>query len=362
MIDGNLQYIADSLLVEKIFLIDIGINKKAGVADGLLGSISGSIMDWAKQHIDTSSGVSGIISSLADIMVPGVLFKINPVLGGLGTIAQALGFSPSGIIKKIMQLVHQKLSNGTLPTMDEVNSVGKEAVAAEAGPMTVEADMLSLLHEIEKRGQLVRLIRTAQRSSQTLPEIPFFGGEGGVIERIFGQLFKMGAKNKAKWLLGGFIVWIIKTILLGAGLVAAGEKVVSLFDKESPIQTPKDGLIYSKYETPTEPETTKQAPFSTKLTPTGRGEDIHVNDHKTSTWIVPMIDGSVENTLLAWAKDIYKELAGKEDQIISNKAFNKTVEQMKHGLDYSKSNQLTIPSQFKSRKQIVDQFASDINI
>lgn len=364
MIDGNLQYVADSLLIEKIFLIDMGINKRAGMADGLLGSIAGSIMNWAKEHVDTESGVSGVISSLADIMVPGVLFKINPVLGGLGTVAQVLGFSPSGIIKKIMQLVHQKLSNGILPTMDEVNSVGKEAVAAEAGPMTVQAtlDMFDLLHEIEKRGQLVRLVRTAQRG-QTLPEIPFFGGEGGVIERIFGQLFKMRAKNKAKWLLGGFIVWIIKTILLGAGLIAAGEKVVSLFDgvAKSPIQqVPKDGLIYSKYEVPTESETV-QAP-STKLTPTGRGQDIHINDHKTSTWIVPMVGGSIENTLLAWAEDIYKELAGKEDQIAANEAFNKTVEQMKHGLDHSKSGQLTIPPQFKSRKQIVDQFASDIKI
>lgn len=368
MIDGNLQYVADCLLIEKMFLIDAGINKKAGVADGLLGSISGSIMDWAKQHIDTESGVSGVVSSLTDIMVPGVLFKINPILGGLGTVAQVLGFSPSGIIKKIMQFVYQKLSSGTLPTLDEINNIGKGAVAAEAGPITVEAgsDMLDLLHEVEKRGQLVRLIRTAQRSTQTLPEISFFGGEGGVIERIFGQLFKMKAKGKAKWLLGGFVVWIIKTILLGAGLIAAGEKVTSLFDdtlKPSMQQVPKDGLIYTRYDTSQEPsEVTTPTVSSIKLTPTGRGQDIHVNDHKTSTWIVPMIGGSVEDTLLAWAGDVYKELVGREEQIVATEAFNKTVEQIKQGLDGSKSGQLTIPSQFKSRKQIVDQFASDINI
>lgn len=375
-----MQYVADTILIEKLFLLDstVGLNKQAGIADGLLGSIASSIMSWAKEHINTEDGVSGVLSSLADIMVPGVLFKINPLLGGLGTAAEVFGFSPVSIIKKIMQFLHQKLTSGTLPTLDEINNVGKSAVAAVAGPITTEAssDMFDILHEIEERGQLVRLVRTAQFSPELMsllgagkqsktPEIPFFGGKGGIIERIFGQLFKTRATGKARWLLGGFVVWIIKTILLGAGLIAAGEKVTSLLGGEAP-KMPEPQLqelhrendtILAGYKKPIEDTESDKPPATISLTPTGRGKDVHVNDHKTSTWIVPMIGGSIENTLLAWGEDIYKELAGKSSTIANTESFNKIVEEMKQGLGTSKSNQITVPSRFKSRKQIVDQFA-----
>lgn len=363
MIQGDLRYISDSLLIDKLFLIDAGINKKAGAADGLLGSIAGSIMDWGKERIDTSSGASSIISSLADLLVPGVLFKINPMLGGLAAVADALGFSPISVVKKMIQFVQQKLESGTLPTLEEVNGIGKSAVTGEAGPMLIEAnvDMLDLLHQVEKRGQLVRLVRVAQyRGGQNLPEIPFFGGKGGVIERIFGQLFQLRAKNKAKWLLGGFIVWIVKTVLLGAGLIAGAEKVVSLLGGGETISNTNDLVkVNNPSDTVVQESLIESQSFEKNLIPTGRGQDIHINDHKSSTWIIPMIGGSIENTLLAWTGDIYKELAGHESIIASTESFNKTVEQMMKGLDRSKSNQLTVPPQFKSRKQIVDQFASE---
>lgn len=378
-ISGNMQYLADTLLIEKLCLLDntIGLNKQAGVADGMLGSIASSIMGWAKEHIDTSHGVTGVLSSLADIMIPAILFKINPLLGGLGTAAEVLGFSPVSIIKKIMQFLHQKLSSGSLPTMDEINSVGKSAVAAVAGPLGSQAsDMFDILHEIEKRGQLVRLVRTAQSAEllsllgggkqQKTPEISFFGGKGGIIERIFGQLFKTKATGKARWLLGGFIVWIVKTILLGAGLVAGGEKIMSLLGgkKQEAHEevTPQSETVWAGQKKPVteDEEVSTPTPAITHLTPTGRGQDTHTNDHTTSTWVVPMVGGSIENTLLAWAEDIYKELAEKSSMIAASESFNKTVEEMRKGLDSSRSNQITVPPQFKSRKQVVDRFAKDV--
>lgn len=383
MAHGEVQYLADTMLIEKLFLIDNvvgdGLHKQAGLADGLLGSIASSIMGWAKEHIDTEHGVKGIMTSLADIMIPGVLFKMNPMLGGLATAAEVMGFSPTSIIKKIMQYLYQSLNNNKLPTLDEINEVGKSAVAAIAGPIEAQAsnDMFDILHEIEKRGQLVRLVRTAQLSpelmsllgagkQQKTPEIPFFGGKGGVIERIFGQLFKTRATGKARWLLGGFVVWIVKTVLLGAGLIAAGEKIKSLITTEKPhIFDPpnpekKEEGQFVSYKTQQQQQEPTSPIASARLTPTGRGQDIHTNDHKTSTWVVPMVGGSVENTLLAWAGDVYKELADKTNEILASESFNKTVEEMKRGLDHSKSNQITVPPQFKSRKQVVDRFASEI--
>ena len=371
---GDIQYISDSLLIEKLFLIDQGINKTAGLADGLLSSLSSSIMEWGKEHIDTTSAES-IITSLSNLLIPGVLFKIHPALGVLATTAEVLGFSPTSVIKDIVVFVVKTLRSGGELTLDSINDIGKNAVSKQAGTVTAGNNMLSVLHQIEKQGQLVRFVRTAGPFSEVqsllglgrpkdTPEIPFFGSsKGGLIEKVFGQLFKMKAHGKARWLLGGFVVWIIKTILLGAGLVAGGEKIMSLFLPKKPAESQNDTEIILTQNQNQENEKTPGQSFvpqsSSKLIPTGTGQDLHVNDHKTSKWVVPMVGGSIEETLLAWTHDVYHGLEGKESVIVSSPEFHQVVSEIKTS-NNSNSNKLTIPPQFKSRKQIVDKFIKAI--
>ena len=78
------EYLAESLLINhllinsKTSLLDNKyLIKEAGVED-LLGGVAGYLKDWAKDHIDTSSP-GAIVKSLGLIMVPSVLFRINPI-------------------------------------------------------------------------------------------------------------------------------------------------------------------------------------------------------------------------------------------------------------------------------------------
>lgn len=377
----NIQYISDCNLIDKLFLIDAGINyslyKKAGLADSFLGSMTSGIMDWAKQHIDTSS-LKSVMTSLADLLIPGVLFKVHPLLGALATVGEILGFSPTSIVKKMVSFVSSAFKAGKLPTLDEVNNVGKQAVATEAGPLVSENsnDMFGYIRKYEKDDSLVKLAAKPQsfmdymsgyNPSRSDQSIPFFGAgkEHGIIERIFGNLFKLPNKGKAKWLFGGFVVWIVKTILLGAGLIYAGEKVKSLLSPGEQQTKQPAAAAAEQQKTQEEIQPTAKEPAkenkpatyqkTTSLIPSGKGTDNHTNDHSSSTWIVPLINNSVENTLLMWADDIYKNF---DNNYIDTNSFHNLVYELKKGMT-SGSGKLTIPSKYKSRKQIVDQFVGE---
>lgn len=371
MSNGDIQYLADSLLIEKLFLIDAGLNKQAGVSD-LLGSLEGSVKNWAAEHIDTTS-ITGILTSLSDLMVPGILFKINPLFGALATVASMFGFSPSVIVKRILMYMRPKLERGESISLDEVNSIGRDAISSEAGSMEAEAskDMFWPLREIEKRGELVRFLKQGQYrfKSQTTPDIPFFGGSSGsVIERVFGQLFKTRQNGKAKWLLGGFIVWIIKTVLLGAGLIAVGDigkhigksltqttepqNKIKPDDSEyeiKPQDSPHPGGMFVSYKQPVKQD----------LTPTGYGQELHQNDSKVSTWYVPVIGGTVEATLLQWARYVYSEFEGQSALIASTPSFKRAVQEMRANFEPGAAH-MQVPNKFKSIRQVVDLFANDV--
>lgn len=375
MSKGSLQYVSDTQLIEKLFLIDLGLRKQAGIGD-FLGGIASSVMNWAKQHV----AQRGVVGFLADLLVPGILFKAHPLLGTLATIAELLGFSPSKIISGIIGDVKPKIESGEEVSADDINSIGKSLVSSEVGGMTAESsDMFDELRQLEKRGELVRFIRESnliteaapgkslldfskelagmhQAGGASFPIVPILPDMGApLLQRIFGNLFQKRQTGKAKWLLGGFFIWFIKTALLGAGLLAGGEMIKNMLTKK------KDPEQIA-------PDTTQQASHpvgqsytfpNIKFTPTGNGQDIHPNDHASSTWIVPIQNGSVKNTLLAWAPYVYKDLQGKESLIQQTRSFNKTVNDMMEHFD-DNTDQLTVPSQFKSIKQVVDQFAPEV--
>lgn len=354
--NGDLQYIADSILIEKLFLIDAGLaisqnvdlHKEAGVSD-LLGGIASGVMDWGKKHVDTSS-VGSTLTSLADLMAPGVLFRVHPLLGGLATVSTVLGFSVSNIVRKVLAYLKPKLEAGESVSAQEINEVGKAAVAAEAGPLdsTASNDMFYHLREIEKRGELVRLVKDAA----------VFGNKSrgpGMISNIFMGL----RRGRAMWLLGAFAIWILKTILIGAGLIAAGEAVYKMFGgqpKSEVAQQPAGATYKAQEDGEAVPVATSNP---SKLKPSGKGQDNHTNDHTNSVWVVPMVGGSVDAMLLTWASYVYPELSGKESVIESTPSFNKTVDMMSRHLEAGKQR-LKVPQGLNSIKQVVDMFAGDV--
>ena len=63
--------------------------------------------------------------------------------------------------------------------------------------------------------------------------------------------------------------------------------------------------------------------------------------------------------LLAWAVDVYPQLHGYESQMANLSSFDKVAEDISR---YGGSNNLTMPKEYKSRKQVVDLFAHDIKL
>lgn len=371
MTHGHIKYVSDTLLIDDLYLIHQTIQKQAGEAAGVLNSLSSYITSWAKENIDTSS-TGGFASSLLSLITPGVLFKINPILGIIWTGAKAFGFDPMSVVNPVVDYVSSKFSKGESVSADEVETVGKSAISASAGPLSAKASMLEPLYEVQKNGQIVSLTKEAlwpevksffgADPGGKTPVIPWLGDKKlGIFGRIFGNLFQMKAKGKARWLLGGLIVWVLKTALLGAGLLAGAGAISKALGKGKDDDKPSNE---SKNDSPESSKATNSgSTFSKKptlkLKPSGRGEDYHKNDGTTSTWIVPIVGGDVQNTLLLWTLDIYPQLKGRENLIKNSRSFNKTVNELKTSYKGS-SRSMEMPKKFHSRKQVVDQFIYDL--
>lgn len=392
-ISGEIQYLSDSLLIEKLCALEFGLTKQAGVLD-MLGGVAGAIKDQVKSQVNPDSP-GGIVGGLMNLMTPAVLFRLHPIVGILYLIGTSFGLDITSIFNKIVSVLKPKLEKGLPISPEEVNSLGKNVVASEVGPIEASAsglsnDLLNHLRTVDfstlrvKRAQdisslLSSLTGVPNTQRQTLPsKIPWFMGESEAspIQKIFGDLFATRSTGKAKWLLGGFVVWIVKTILAGAGLLAVSGVVSNYLGQKSKSSEPTQSET-----TPTQfkPETTNTSleaapPHSTsevmspsssttqatELAPSGRGEQVFPND-ANHLWVIPLVSGSVPATLLAWTKDVYPGLQGRERAITQTSTFQKLTTLLEKNHRSSSPNSVAVPPPFTSRKQVVDLIIRDLS-
>jgi hypothetical protein len=347
------SYCYESLLIERLEREDRSINyKRAFDLGGIASDIEGSV----KGQIDTSSPTA-IAETVAKFLVPGVLFKISPVLGVLNTAASFVGLDIVSLFEKFIAFVKPKIMKGEAIDPSSITQMGKSLGAQLGGDDGSANDgkysFHSLLNEVIKNGYGGRGYRGYGGSS---PTIPFFGGgDSSWLGRVFGNLFKSQAKGKIRWLIVGFVTWLVKTVLLSAGLLAVGAAVKSLVMPGSQ-HTDQDVKHYSPHESTGTDSATKPVSLVTPIEvdesfkPSGRGEELHVNDSTTSIWVVPIVGGGVEDTLMAWIEDIYPDVT----LPLNNPSFYRMVDKLRRANDYKSSKQMAIPTEFKSRKQIVD--------
>jgi hypothetical protein len=351
---GNIQYFADTLLIEKILTIEEGLTKEAGLVDMFRG-VASAIQQQVSERVK-NEGVSG---ALVTYLAPAVLGRIWAPLGIVTTLASAWGFSVGSMMNSVLNGLRPKLEAGEQVTLDEINSIGKAAAQGEIGEtMNAEAgdDMLFYLRKIEAEGKLTRLVRNAQLG-RAYNSTPWLKGQGGVLGRIFGTVGKL----KGKWLLAGIIIWFIKTVLIGAGLVE-GTQAVSKVVGINPETKEKDETSLTGFHSEDEPEIVRvnlpQA-MSHNLKPSGQGLQYHQND-ESSMWIVPLVGNNMSKTLLSWTLSIYPELKGYEKDIISSSSFNNLVSLLSKGIDPESPGYLVVPQGLHSRKDIVDRFVAQV--
>ncbi len=324
----SFEFISEAILVEKMVKEYLPIEKNAGLFEGLgLNTISSYVGSYIKENMQGSPG-----KWILKLFATGMIFKIHPVLGIIAAIADQFGFGVSALIDRFGSALKPKLEAGKQFSLDELNNIGKSITESVAGPLKSE------------------------------PGIEASIGFYGIMKYAWGRGYNTGlaallgklSPSVSRWTISGIVWFIIKTLLLGAGLVAGAGIVSSFFKKDD------------KSTTTTPPSSTSEPGIpsvsspvgSSILKPSGRGQQNFAND-SANIWIVPLVGGSIEDTLLLWAVDIYPELDGKEVQIEALPSFDYVSNMLHQNFDLKNPDHLVMPQGYHSRKEVVDLFSKE---
>lgn len=326
MIKGEIQYMADSLLLEKLATIEYGLTKNAGLID-----MFSSLFTYIKDEIAAKVKEKGVLTVLGEYLTEGAIISLLGPWGiQIEAAASYFGFDIGAFAMSIFSSIKDQITNGQSINLNDINQQGKEL-----GKLAFN-DMFYSLRKAEKNGTIVK--------------------NGGMLSSLL--------KGKSgKQILVGIITWVIKSILIGAGVnegAKAVKNVVNQHNEESSgsenleqVQNSEESINLVKVNIP------PAIPNSFKSS--GDGNQYHINDGST-VWVVPLINKNIEKTLIWWAVSIYPELKGLENEFAQLNSFNKMVSILKAGIEPNHPDYLTIPSGLHSRKEIVDRFAGEIKL
>lgn len=342
----ELQYLSDTLLIEQLASDSNGL-KQASLFDDIgFNGIADHVKQFAQEHV-RSDAPGGYVGSIINLMAPAVAWRIHPILGVVTTAAQLLGFDIVSMVKSILGGVSDKINSGEGVTLEEINSLGRGVASSMAGDSSSADDMLFPVRQAFTRTSL-----------SGLPKVPFGYTKGApLLQRIFGQL----TRARGKWLIAGIVIWLLKTVLFGSLLIAGASVVKKII---TPTQTEQSAQAPASPISPASPaqQTDKvPAPASTAdpFKASGNGQQYFISDFN-NIWVVPLLNGSIDDTLIAWAVDVYPELNGQEFAIESSSAFDNAVSMLKRNFNAKDSSNLIMPIGLHTRKQVVDLFAKDV--
>lgn len=358
MIKDELQYLSDSKVIEILFS-DSSVVKEAGLFEDIgFPSIAGAIKDFARGVAD-KDGSSGYVDTIINTLGTGILGRIHPLLGLFSAIASsAFGFNISSIFGRFKRMLRQHFSSSDSLSLGQADQLAREAVGLQ-----VSASLDPALDSLESYG--FEVLARPRRFRGRKIDIPMIAEKGKpLLVKVFGNLGALRGKTLA----AGILVWFLKTFLLGAGLVTAGVGAKMLYDKGKEVVTDESSPEAQEEKTyDHEPTQTVSRPATPKYTvkqtgstfkPSGAGTKYFPNSGG-SLWVVPLIGRSINNTLIEWALDIYPESAKVEHLFEKSDDFQRTVSLLKRNYNYRDPDNLVMPRQFHSRKQVVDSFIED---
>ena len=359
-----LQYLSDTVLIEKMSEPN-PFEKKAGLFnelgfDGLAATIKNAFKG----------------KGLTDVLVLGTLFKIHPILILVNFVAKRfLGFSAEDVVKSIIGKLKSTLKGGGQVTAAEVNAAGKDVIGGLGDAMgaTASDNMLEHLYKLDDSGFFKK-----EAKIRTPSNIEFFGSRAGTRwKSVFGDLLPGHRRGKLTWLIGGIIIWSLKTALLGAGLLVGSQLIGRLIGgkpKETKVEEvskvgPTATEIADRAVKQAPVVTTKEAPpvpalIRDPFPKSGWGEEEFPND-ADNAWMVSLKNRNVRETLIEWAGLVYPALKGKRYMITSAVSFRKTLSQMSRSFDPN-SDSLIVPGQLFGKnvntiKEIVDLFSKEVS-
>lgn len=322
MIKGEIQYVADSLLLQKLATIEYGLTKNAGIIDmfsGLFSSI--------KNDISAKVEKDGVLPVLAGYLTEGAIISLLGAWGApIAAAATLFGFDISNFATTIFSSIKDKIENGEKINLNDVNEHGRSVFSS------VNNDMLYSLRKAEFEGTIVK--------------------NGGMLSSLL--------KGKTgKQLLVGIITWVIKAILVGAGVSEGTQSVKKVVNETFPS---KDNEQTQNSEEAAHPVKVNLPPLiHNSFNSSGDGNQYHINDGST-VWVVPLLNQSIEKTLIWWTISIYPELKGHESELTQSSSFNNMASILRSGIESNHPDYLTIPQGLHSRKDVVDRFAGAVKL
>ena len=332
-----------------------GMTKTAGLTDEVMsflnGSVLSSVTSFAKSQMQeqfSGDAPGGHLTDFLSIIAAGTLWNVHPLLGVIYGIANEFGFNLQTLVKKIFDYLKPKIESGSISTSDIT-----EAAESAAG-MSVDASHIDFLNNFIKYNQM----KTAGIFDDSTKSKP------GLMDKILGDrlvtALKSQGSGKARRVILGLIIWVLKTFLKGFGILAVGGMVGSLFKNHLPKAEEKIQETTQNISKEFEHGVDKVEDLATNVT--NKIKEVKNNGPQRKFWIVPLF-GSVENTLKLWTVDLYpklKEYDNISDVIYQSPDFQEIVRKIKSKPENITKNQMVMPEEFTNRKQIVDTFITDI--
>lgn len=334
MTKGDISFYLDTLLIETV----LGNPSFTKTAQGsALSGLGDMVKNYFSAHWDPNDRVDSVLNMLAPTAISAIFRGLGFGKLGLlfGLVASTLHIDVAGMIHNIYNSIRGKLEQGQPIAPSELDSAVSSAVQ---GGMPSEADQSPAMDKrnFDKELRDARLVRLALEQYET--QMFQLTKEGQSRRGLFSS---PGRQAAAGSLIGRIIGWVFKIILMSAGFMVAGDAAAKMLGRPNALdQTWHAGQ-------PSEITTTTTQPSKPPAT----------------LWVEHVTNdpGSIENMLVGFAKDVYPNLAGKEDAIKKSPTFQAIKE---HIAWYNHTSagepEVYIPSNYTDKKSLVDRFAGEV--
>jgi hypothetical protein len=336
MPSGQIRILADALIIDALLSEPNELRKNAS----FIGDFGSMIESYFSAKIDKENPIPSVINLLG----PGVLWSAFKAMGFgrlgffLGLLMNVFDIDVDKLLEPLLSEVRGMVQKGVPISSAQVSAFADQAAQQFTGANADDGvySSATLIHHakilklaiIDFEQQNLRLMKEEYDFSQS-------------------HLYKMAGraeiKEKSTSLLAKIIGFIITVILMSAGLLVAGDAIRTLF-KEPPSH--EAGTRQQEAAGPV----TTQTKFKPK-----QASPIIRNMNMTNN------PQNIEAILLQFAKESYDGLDGQEGTITSTPGFQAVKNRIAwFNSDHPNSTIITIPPEYTSKKQIVDNFIDEV--
>lgn len=365
--NSEINFLVDAMIIQTL-LDDGSLSKTAGLAD-----MGEQIIEKVKHYVGNNVDSKDKTGSFLNIAGPGLLAVIMSGMGlpWLGTL---IGFAMrffhidvAGILRKIVNSLKGIVTGDKETSSAQVDAVVQDAVQEHTPPSTEEEAAAARKEDPKLFGndqqkandpttvaqalRSARMVKLGMITFAALEDTHSLESRAGLLDIFKSQ--KAGSATALSKILG----WIFKIILASCGLMVAGDVANLALGRPSALNdTVKDGKPVEQNSTPaiSKPRTT-QTKF--KLQPS------YHETSKSGKWKVNIDNNaaSISNMLIGFAKQVYQDLDGLENEIMDTAGFRVIRNRIINYNQFSAGDSwVDIPKEFDSEKDIVDHFIDDV--